>query len=164
MVPRFPLYNPIPEHLKELCINQQWVKLEFRNGIKEGTGVFATGPFERNEVVCNYGGIFLNEDYVKENLFPDKEKCDYLIEIKTGYKSCFYLNHDRTTESKVYGKYLNHSAKHPNLFMRVYALNDKLEILFYAKHRIVRGTQLVWDYGKMFRGVNDCVESCAKCH
>lgn len=73
-----------------------------------------------------------------------------------------YLNHDDSTHSM--GKYINHSKLHPNLTYKIYATKDlKLDVIFFAKSKIVKGSELLWNYGNQFSGVNDCVQSCKKC-
>ena len=101
--------------------------------------------------------------YVEEHLFPYEEKCNYLLEIKIT-ESIFYLNHTYTEmQHTSYGKYLNHSSKHLNLYLKMFEIDDKLDVIFFAKHKIMKGTELVWNYGNSFSGVRKCVESCKKC-
>ena len=137
--------------------NQAWTGLEIRK-VEEGNGVFACVDFKKNDVICNYGGKFLHEKYVKKYLLPFEEKCDYLLELDD---NC-YLNHDSSTST--FGKYINHSKLHPNLNAKIYSTKDsKLDVIFRAKKKIAKGSQLLWNYGKQFSGVKDCVKSCHLC-
>ena len=144
--------------------NQDWTGLEIRK-VEEGKGVFARIDFKKNQVICNYGGKFLDEKYVKKYLLPFEEKCNYLLEFNEQIDGRFtklYLNHDSSTET--FGKYINHSKLHPNLDIKIYATKDqKLDVIFRAKKKIAKGTELLWNYGRDFSGVNDCVKSCSVC-
>lgn len=158
-------YRPfIPEEWESRLANQDWKGLEIR-AVKEGKGVFACDNFKKNEVVCNYGGKFLDEQYAKKYLLPFEEKCNYLLEFNEQIDGCrtkFYLNHDASTQS--FGKYINHSKLHPNLDIKIYSTKDKkLDVIFRTTKKISKGTQLVWNYGKNFSGVKDCVDTCLIC-
>lgn len=154
----------MPDKWAVKCASQSWTGAEIRS-VAEGKGIFSTKEFEKNEVVCNYGGKFLSEEYATQHLLPFEEKCNYLIEIQenvNGKLVKFFLNHDESTES--IGKYLNHSKLHANLRIRIFATKDnKLDVLFLAKKKICSDVQLLWDYGKSFMGVEDCVKSCQIC-
>ena len=137
-----------------------------RTGLKEGRGVFATNVIGKGAAVCNYGGHFMPYRYVKNHLLPYEYMCDYLLEIKENFRGkykIFYLNHDDKSV-ETYGKYLNHSEKHPNLVMKIYADGDKLEVIFVTLRKIEMNEQLVWDYGTSYSGVEDCVENCNRCN
>ena len=74
---------------------------------------------------------------MEEYLLPYEEKCDYLLELKENFRGewkIFYLNHDYKSSETV-GKYLNHSKKHPNLTLRVYADEDKVEVIFFTSRK-----------------------------
>ena len=154
----------LPDDLENKIINQDWKGLQIK-AVEEGRGVFACKDFKKNEPICNYGGIFMNHDCAKKNFLPYDEKCDYLLEINQKFEgeyTKFYLNHDNSTET--FGKYLNHSKIHPNLSFKIYSTkNNKLDVIFIAKKKILAGSQLLWDYGKSYSGVNACVKSCSKC-
>lgn len=116
-------------------------------------------------MVCNYGGMFLPEDYVEKHLYPDKELCNYLVELRVKNMNSLvtvYLNHDDSTHS--FGKYINHSKIHPNLGYKIYATSDaKVDIIFFAKKPIYKGNEILYNYGDNFSGVKDCVQSCYQC-
>ena len=143
---------------------QSWPGLEIRN-CAEGRGVFAIKEFKKNSPVCNYGGVFLQEEYVKDNLIEDDEKNSYLLELRENYYDVWatlYLNHDKSTHT--FGKYINHSKLHPNLTYKIYITkDDKPDVIFFANAKIDRGSELLWNYGNNFSGVKDCVKSCQKC-
>lgn len=162
----FPLRNFLPPHLEEKCLKQNWSGLEVKDGLKEGRGVFSKKVFKKNEVICNYGGTFLNRAYVEKNVLPFDDKCKFLLEIKDlfkGKREFFYLNHDDNS-CATFGKLFNHSQIHPNLNLRVFVTKEtKLEVIFCAKCTIKCGDELVWDYGNSYEGLRVCVESCRKC-
>ena len=156
----------MPLRLRVLSKTQLWPKVELRR-VKEGLGVFSTEDIGKNEPVCNYGGDFLTAEYAETFLLKYENLCDYLLQLRPIVPNgpSFYLNHFREskTSKPIYGKYLNHSRVHPNLYLKQYSLNSKLDVIFYAKNRILKGTELVWNYGKKYQGVDKCVNSCKKC-
>ena len=162
----FPQTKVLREDLHQKCLHQDWDGLEKRSGLKEGSGVFAKKVFEKSEYLCNYGGRQVSKVEAEKNLLPDVEKCNYLVELRE--KSCngietFYIDFDPSKE-KTYGQLLNHSKQHANAIPRTYAVcSNVLDVVFLAKRKINPGKQIRWDYGKNFRGVNECVDSCLKC-
>ncbi len=160
----YPYRACLPDTWEEILAKEKLPGLEIRE-VAEGRGVFATQDFTKGQLVCNYGGILLDEDYVKNQLIDDDEKNKYLVEMTE--KKCddwvtLYLNHDETTSSM--GKFINHSRIHANITYRVYVRkNLDLDVVFFAKCAISEGTELLWNYGNKFGGVNDCVQSCVKC-
>ena len=67
---------------------------------------------------------------MEEHLIPYEEKCNYLLEIQIT-ESKFYLNHIYAEmHNTSYGKYLNHSSKHPNLYLEIFEIDDKLDVIF----------------------------------
>ena len=46
--------------------------------------MFSTVESKKNYAICNYGDIFLNEEYTKAFLLPYEEK--YLLELHERYK------------------------------------------------------------------------------
>ena len=106
----------------------------------------------------------MSMEYADKFLLPNKEKCDYLIETiaMTEHGAClFYIN---GTKEKTYGQTLNHSRIHANVQPKVFVVGpQKLDILFITKRKIEANEQLLWNYGRNYRGVNLCVESCYKC-
>lgn len=162
----FPQRKLCPAFYKKKCSNQHWPGLSIKAaGKNEGRGVFATQSFRKGTVICNYGGVDVTEEDAESMLLPFEDKCDYLVELVENYKGTtkrFFLNH--TEESETYGKLLNHSKLHPNLNVKVVVTREnRLDILFLAKHKISVNDQLVWDYGDSYSGVRPCVESCRKC-
>ena len=159
------MYPVMPEKFMIKCERQTWRGLEIRN-VSEGKGCFSTKELKKDSKICNYGGYFLNEDHAREKLIPFEEKCDYLLEFcvtEKGQRIHFYLNHDESTET--FGKFINHSKLHPNLTTRIYATKDnQLDVLFIAKKKIPKDSELLWDYGNQYTGVENCVKSCKLCH
>jgi hypothetical protein len=130
-------------------------------GLKEGKGVKATEDIPSGSKVCNYGGNLLNESEGNQ-LMECRNNCDYLLEFSMNRKT-FFFNH--TEESNfTFGKYVNHSSKHPNVYGKVYLGSlGQPEVIFLAKRKIRQGEELCFNYGKFFQGVSTCVSSCRKC-
>ena len=135
--------------------------------VEEGRGVFVDKDIiPKGAFVCNYGGEFLTSEYAKKHLLDYPEKCDYLIELSetsNGKQKTFYLNPSKN-KGLTFGQLLNHSNLHPNLGFKIFeTAQNTLDVIFVAITKIQRGEQLVWDYGKNYTGVNDCVSQCRRC-
>lgn len=155
----------IPDKFKIRCQLQTWEDVQVKSGLKEGRGVVANKVIEKGTAVCNYGGHFLEREYAEKYLLPFEEKCEYLLEMKENFRGkykFFYLNHDDHSK-ETFGKYLNHSKKHPNVAIRIYADDKKLDVIFVTSRKVKVNEQLVWNYGTQYKGVGECVESCEKC-
>lgn len=76
----------------------------------------------------------------------------------------FYAVHCLHT-METFGKFLNHSKKHPNLMAKVmlHPQSGKPDIIFKAQKNIKKGEQLCYDYGPKYKGLNECLDSCWKC-
>ena len=98
--------------------------------------MFSTVEFKKNYAICNYGGIFLSEEYTKAFLLPYEEKCNYLLELHERYKwkwVKFYLNHDASTET--FGKYINHLKVHPNLTFKIFVTKIQHWMLYFLQKK-----------------------------
>lgn len=158
------MYPLMPEKYVLKCERQTWRGVEIRD-VTEGRGLFATKEFSKDSIVCNYGGHFVTEEDAREKLIPFQDKCDYLLEfiVRVERKTLkFYRNHDESTHTL--GKFINHSSLHPNLTTRTYETRvNQLDVLFIAKKKIPKDSELLWDYGNSYTGVNNCVNSCSIC-
>ena len=103
-------------------------------------------------------------------ILKQPEFCDYLFELCESYRGMytyFYLNHDSVLEKEIgttFGKFINHSSIHANICTKVFVIDEgKLDVLFYSLRKIKVGEQLLWDYGKNFDGVSNCLEDCFRC-
>ena len=76
----------------------------------------------------------------------------------------FYLNYDSVLQKeigKTFGKFINHSSIPANIGTKVFVIDEgELDVLFYSLRRTKVGEQLLWDYGKIFDGVSNCVKDC----
>ena len=121
--------------------------------------MFRTVEFKKNYAICNYGGMFLSEEYTKAFLLPYEEKCNYLLELHERYKwkwVKFYLNYDASTET--FGKYINHSKVHPNLTFKDfhYKRFNTGCYIFCKKKDFKRNRTLVELWETMLRGKGLC--------
>lgn len=141
---------------------QQWEKIEIIHGIREGRGVFAKENILPGTLLCNYGGIVLSYEEGQKKTY-----CDYMMEVYVPCtKEVMSLFHSPSPQTEfTFGKYINHSKKHPNITPKLYLHPDNgvPEVLFFAQKRICAGEQLCWNYGNAFMGVSDCVDSCKMC-
>lgn len=159
----------MPKDLHEKCKQQSWTKIEIKDGLPEGKGVFATRNIKNHTYICNYGGSFYNRKHCEKYLLPYEEKCNYLVEMREnveGKWQLVYINHDNKCK-ETFGKFLNHSRIHPNVKCRIFAVSNGptqyLDILFITLRDIKKNEELVWNYGPNFTGVNRCVKSCTQC-
>lgn len=162
----FPQRKYIPDEYTEKCSFQTWEGVKVVPGIAEGRGVFSMKTFPRGSVICNYGGINVQESYAEKKLLPYEDECNYLVELREKTHDGFlkiFINFE-PDKDKTFGQLLNHSSLHPNVEPKIYLSEwNKLDILFTAKRKIEEGEEIVWDYGSNFSGVNKCVSSCIKC-
>ena len=62
-----------------------------------------------------------------------------------------------------FGKFINHSSIHANIGKKVFVIGEgDVDVLFYSLRKI-KVEQLLWDYGKNFDGVSNCVKDCFQC-
>ena len=114
--------------LTTLIENQSWPSLEVTEGLPEGRGVFATSKIDSGSMVCNYGGVLLNKH--QGNIIPEEDS-NYLMELTVfPGEHTFFLNHTMDSEF-TYGKYINHSSKHPNVRPKVFLKNGLPEVIFF---------------------------------
>ena len=156
----FPLRKVLPENLMRKCRNQDWSGLQIGSGLMEGNGVFAQEHFVKNTPLCNYGGVQVTRNYAEKYFLPFEDKRDYVLELcettDDGIKHCH-----PTGSNKTFGQLLNHSSLHPNAVTKIYTTGNfnKLDVIFVAKCDIRVDEEIVWDYGKIYTGVNPCVMS-----
>lgn len=72
---------------------------------------------------------------------------------------------DANKDDGSFGRFINHSKKHPNIKPVTHKENGKVKtVLFIAIIDIKAGEELLFNYGDMYHeGVFDCVEGCEKC-
>jgi SET domain-containing protein len=135
--------------------------LEVRQGLPEGMGVFTTREVQQGTVLCNYGGILLSKRAGME-MHSGNEFGNYLMEFIFKQKRYFCLHSKHTIDT--YGKLINHSKLHPNCTPKVFQRRGGVpEVMFLALEHINAGEQLVYDYGKIYDGVEKCISNCFKC-
>ena len=124
--------------------------------MRNGWGVFATEIILSHMYICDYGGIEISKE---ETIIVENSKNPgFLLVVGKGPTS-FSLNHTANTKETV-GKYINHSSKHPNLFLQIVRSKSINRVKFYSKKVIKIGTQLVYNYGKKYPWLRPCVDTC----
>ncbi len=93
-----------------------------------------------------------------------EEDRNFNMMIKWKGKTKFFAIHCIHIQ-ETFGKFINHSKKHPNLRTKVMLHPDsgKPDVMFKALTKIRKGEQLCYDYGPQYDDLNPCVESCRKC-
>ena len=137
---------------------QTWPNLQLVDGLLEGRGVMATAKIPPGKIICNYGGELTNDE---EWASQDK---NFNMQITWQGISKFYAIHCMHTQ-ETFGKFLNHSKKHPNVRTKimVHPENGKPEVMFKTMRTVVKDEELCYDYGPKYPGLNDCLASCRKC-
>jgi hypothetical protein len=161
--PHSTLCRIITEDLAQHISKQNWPGLVIKTGLKEGRGVYTDTEIKAGVIVCNYGGEARNSAQVAQ---LSQSARNYLIEfslVENCLRVAHFLYHDENTKF-TFGKYLNHSKKHPVLRPVVSVfVNGKADVLFIAKHTIPANSELCWNYGRYFYGVQSCISACQKC-
>ncbi|KAI4797379.1 hypothetical protein KUCAC02_025108, partial [Chaenocephalus aceratus] len=146
--------QPTEEAVRRALTKERWVSntpsswrgLAVRDfGGSKGKGVVATCPMDKGDVVCDYHGTLISvaegrrrEDsiyrfFFKELCIDASSRCDCHPEVET------------------YGRFLNHSRKHPNLKAKRFDLTfpdgPRELLVFVALQSIKVGEELLWDYG-----------------
>jgi SET domain-containing protein len=139
-----------------MCKTQDWKNMKIVGNRPEGRGVLAKKDIKTGTIVCNYGGTVLTKE--QANLVEDR---DYLMEMQC--TKFFFLYHSKESSNFSFGKYINHSALHPNLSPKIFQWDSRKDVIFVAKHDILSGQELCYNYGQCFKGVANCIASCGTC-
>ena len=101
----------------------------------------------------------MQENYAK--MLERTGQSVFLMEVQAGGHSLFFTH---MSDSEDIGRLINHSAIHPNLTLKVFQSKGYPIVIFLTESRGIReGEQLVWNYGKGYPGLQECVEGCKKC-
>ena len=124
-----------------------------------GRGVRSTAPIKKGTFLCNYEGLLLNPQELKEREVKldkeDKDDTSFLVCVQTQGDS---WGVDATDEDGSLGRLLNHSRLNPNCQLKVkWLINpekfpnqpEPLPHLFLVAIKdIAKGEELRWDYGE----------------
>jgi len=114
---------------------------------EKGRGIVTTRDRKKGEFVVEYAGDMISMDSAnsRETEYSmDVSKGCYMYYFKfQGKQFCV----DATEESGRLGRLLNHSCIHPNLVTKIVTLDESPRLILVAKHDIVEGTELIYDYG-----------------
>ena len=142
--------------------NQNWPHIKIVDGLREGKGVFTNKFVRKGTIICNYGGDILDQR-TGDVIAYDRERADYIFLFRNGRlnKKCYFDNYKHL---KNIGRYINHSAVHPNVQPKLFYWEDSTpEIVFTASSDIEVNTQIVFNYGDQYDNPKKCVASCAIC-
>jgi len=113
----------------------------------KGRGIMAVRDFSKGEFVVEYAGDLIDIGTAKDleqKYSMDTSKGCYMYYFKhKGKQYCI----DATGESGRFGRLLNHSRVSPNCITKVVMLGEVPRLILVAKHDIVAGTELLYDYG-----------------
>ena len=117
----------------------------------------------RYTFLCNYGGKLLSKQEGFDYMDGDEDFC-YLYEFsceQNGKNTIYLFNH--SPEMVSLGKFINHSRLHSNVLPKVFFWSDgKPEIMFISLHKILAGEEILFDYGRLYKGVKNCISSCKR--
>ena len=150
----------LPEEMRNKIKEQNWPGLQIKKDLEEGWVFFTQSGIKKGDLVRNYGGDHL---YNVAHL-PESAR-DYLLEfsvVKASIRYVHYMYHGAQTKF-AFGKYINHSSKHPVLTHKVFMHNEIPALMFVATKHIPAGSELCYNYGCSFTGVSECLSSCIKC-
>ena len=149
----------------EMCVlTNDFPLVEVREGLPEGKGLFSKTDIPRYTFICNYGGKLMSRQEGVDYMDAGGDFC-YLYEFsfeRKGKSITHFYNHSQETIS--FGKFINYSKSHSNALLKVFFRSDGVpEIMFVSLCKIVEGEEILFDYGRLYKGVKSCVSSCKKC-
>ena len=148
--------------LAEQIENQNWPHIKIVDGLREGKGVFTIKVVPKGTIICNYGGDLLDQK-TGDVIAYDKKRADYIFMFRNGRTNKMHY-FDNYNHAKNIGRYINHSAVHPNVQPKVFYWEDSTpEIVFTASCDIEVNTQILFNYGDQYQNPKKCVASCAIC-
>ena len=148
-----------------MCIlTNDFPLVEVREGLPEGKGLFSKTDIPRYTFLCNYGGKLMSRQEGVDYMDAGGDFC-YLYEFSFERKGKTITNfYNHSDETLSLGKFVNHSKPHSNALPKVFFCSDgQPEIMFISLRKIVQGEEILFDYGRLYKGVKNCVSSCKKC-
>ena len=122
--------------------------LEIKQFEAKGRGIITKEAFEKGDVVLEYVGELIDlKEAKKRELVYD------INNLKVGYMYFFrYFDKtyciDASVETCRFGRLINHSRLNPNLKPKIVTVSAYPRLIFIAKHDIVPGTELLYDYAE----------------
>lgn len=114
---------------------------------EKGRGIVTTRDRKKGEFVVEYAGDMISMDSA------NSRETEYSMDVSKGCYMYYFKYQgkqfcvDATEESGRLGRLLNHSCIHPNLVTKIVTLDESPRLILVAKHDIVAGTELIYDYG-----------------
>ncbi|ROJ92227.1 N-lysine methyltransferase KMT5A-A [Anabarilius grahami] len=153
----FPVRRSCRKSKAELkCEKQRHIDDLIRNGVEEGLkvksidgkgrGIFADGPFQKDQFVVEYHGDLLEISDAKAR------ESQYAQDPSTGCYMYYFRYHDKTycvdatKETNRLGRLINHS-KNGNLQTKLHGIKGTPHLIFLASRDIEVDEELLYDYG-----------------
>lgn len=111
-----------------------------------GCGLFATRPFRKGQVICEYTGKVIKADADTNN--------KYLFELSTKWTL------DGSPKSNI-GRWANHACGGAGNASA--DVSQRLRVWLYARRRILPGEEIFYDYGKEYSEWYLCRCRCIGC-
>ena len=130
--------------LRQKVLNHSWEGLVVRHRlVGRQRGIFTSRPFQKNEVISDYSGIYL-DSVSGETLYQERPSI-YMFQFEFKNQSHW---RDASAETGTFGRLINHSI-HPNVKPCVVDLfrNNKPHVIFVTLTSLPENSELFWSYG-----------------
>ena len=147
------------EEIEAMIYTQGWRAVKtVENLPNRGRGVVATKDIIKGEIVCDYKGIYMEDDEEID------DPMTYVFSFS--YKGT-WIQVDARKEDRSFGRLLNHSPNHSNVKARILELHNKPHIVFVATRNISKGEEILLNYNmskdsKPYLKNCPCVRCCGE--
>ena len=147
------------EEIEAIIYTQGWRAVKnVENLPNRGRGVVATKDIIKGEIVCDYKGIYMEDD---------EEIDDPMTYVFSFSYKGIWIQVDARKEDRSFGRLLNHSPNHSNVKARILELHNKPHIVFVATRNISKGEEILLNYNmskdsKPYLKNCPCVRCCGE--
>ena len=138
------------ERTYELDVAKMGVDVEIRSAGKRGKGLFALRPFEADEIVAPYTGVFSTEEEFMKAQVEGRTSGDYVAEADPMWGSACMLDAEDGS-STAFGRFVNHSLRKQNVYiMAARTTDDQPTGLTYmvTTKKVPAGGEFFTNYGR----------------
>ena len=147
------------EEIEAIIYTQGWRAVKnVENLPNRGRGVVATKDIIKGEIVCDYKGIYIEDD---------EEIDDPMTYVFSFCYKGTWIQVDARKEDGSFCRLLNHSPNHSNVKARILELHNKPHIVFVATRNISKGEEILLNYNmskdsKPYLKNCPCVRCCGE--
>jgi SET domain-containing protein len=138
----------------ELCKNRitqkgidKILKIDYISREK-GFGVFSACNIKKDDFVCEYVGLIINNHIAKEKIYSNfvRKKPNYVLQIRENYEKIIVNTFIDAEEKGNVSRFLNHSCQ-PNLYFDIIRVGSFIpQVAFFALRDIKEGEELTFCY------------------